>query len=155
MLTSLIVYLMPYKTGAWGVQAKERDKMRREYFKEYFKTHGRQPPKVFRPGYYGELLAMDKLPGSKHVGASTHDLEWSGKKIEVKTAKRLLEKTRRYCFNIKTQKGKTDYFVFIILGSNNELVSIHLIPDREIVSRTNFYLYPNGHKYDKYRIKLG
>lgn len=147
---------MPYKTGSWGPEAKAASKKRLEYFKAYSRMHG-PPRKVFKLGRFGELLAMKKMNGAKLVNQSTHDLEWNGQKIEVKTSMIPDNHRRnpRYKFSLTTQLGKTDFFFILILDPiTKELQHAYLIPDKAITSKVGIGITPGYSKYERYRLKL-
>jgi hypothetical protein len=147
---------MPYETGYWGEQAKERSKRRLAYFRTYHRKNA-PPPKYFRLGEFGELLAQRKMYGSKLVNQTSHDLEWNGQRIEVKTSQSP-SMGNRYLFDISIQKreGKTDYFLVLMLEERTkELRHAYLIPDKAITAKTHLRISPEGRsKYNYYRLRL-
>jgi hypothetical protein len=109
---------MPYTDGVWGLKAKERFQKRKEsgYWRErYFKKH----PDSFYVnsekcslGKSGEVEAQCLFNGSKMVRKNGQaDLDFYGKKIEVKTSSLLKRKERpnskagHWKFFVKTQHG--------------------------------------------------
>jgi hypothetical protein len=145
---------MPYNTGTWGIKQKARSKRRLEYFKSYRQAHG-PPKKVFRLGYFGELLAQGKMNGSKLVNQTSHDLEWNGQRVEVKTS--ATDENGYYRFDIRIQKrdGNTDFFFILILdGMTKDLRHAYLIPNKAINAKVCLNIKPGTSKYERYRICL-
>lgn len=144
---------MPYKTGYWGEQAKERSKRRKEYFRAY--SHNKAP-KIFRLGEFGEILARSKMNGSKRADKTSHDLKWNGQRIEVKTSQTPYRE-KFYKFDIRIQKrvGKTDFFFILILDEHTrELRHAYLIPNKAISSKVTLSISPLQSQYEKYRLCL-
>jgi len=145
---------MPYKTGYWGEQAKERGKRRLAYFRAYHRLH--KPPKtVFRLGEFGELLAQSKMNGSQLVNQSSYDLIWNGQRIEVKTS--MAETEGKHMFDIRIQKreGKTDFFFCLILDEHTkELRHAYLIPSKAISAKITLSLTPGRSKYERWKLWL-
>jgi hypothetical protein len=145
---------MPYKTGYWGPQAKERSKQRRAYFKEYYRSKG-HPPKVFRLGQFGELLAQRKLRGSTLTNQTGYDLIWNGQRIEVKTSAKAIQ--GRHLFDIRIQKetGKNDfYFILILDEQTKDLRHAYLIPNKAISTKVTLAITPGKSRYESYRLNL-
>jgi hypothetical protein len=150
---------MPYQTGEWGQQQKERSKRRLAYFKAYHRLHG-PPQKVFRLGHFGELLAQQKLSGSTLVNRTGHDLIWNGQRIEVKTSQMPSADKNGNChhsFDIRIQKRENhaDFFLALILDEHTrELRHAYLIPAKAVTANITLNIYPGRSKYDRFRLRL-
>lgn len=170
-----------YKTGGWGDQAKAYYKKRLEsgYYKERDrKRYAKQKALGIKPkyayeshgtslGYKGEELGLKVLANSKRIHRPS-DLEWHGKRVEVKTAikqhgnfiqwttKELMKSSSyRWKFLLKRQRGKVDLFLLICENADKEVEHILLIPDKDLkinnlsISEGSIYK-----KYSKYRLSL-
>lgn len=147
---------MPYKTGSWGKQAKERSKRRRVYFRKYakrkYKSYRRPDISSARGlGIFGEDLGLKILDNSKLKFNVNYDLIWKGKKIEVKTAKPTKHRCKRkgkkdvyihyaWKFNIKKQSGEADYFLFICVDRGGIVKRIYLIPSEGVKNKNTISL---------------
>src|SRR3990167_2875077 len=119
---------MPYKTGVWGIQAKERGFRKRKYYRErarriygyknFLSFSGEQE--------VSKALNIDKLP--KNSGA---DFKYEGKLIDVKTAI-FRQKWGHWQFQLREQKGKIDYFLCLAKDKDFKTIYIFLVPDKEI-----------------------
>jgi hypothetical protein len=107
---------MPYKTGSWGIQAKERNRRRRKGSTSI--------------GYIGELQAEKLLLTSKLPNYCKADFKYKGKFVDVKTS--LPDKRGYWKFNLYKQKGKIDYFLIICKNKDKRTEYIFLIPDKEL-----------------------
>lgn len=150
----LVYEYMPFKTGYWGEQARERNKKRLAYFREYHRKNA-PPPKYFRLGEFGELLAQRKLNGSKLVNQSGYDLLWNGQRIEVKTSRSREKNGHAFDIRIQKREGKTDFFLALMLEEHTkELRHAYLIPDKAITAKVCLRINPGRSKYEQYRIRL-
>lgn len=151
----LVYGYMPFKTGYWGEQAKERNKKRLAYFRAYHQKNS-PPPKVFRLGEYGELLAQKKLNGSKLVNKTGYDLIWNEQRIEVKTSSSPDENNRyRFDIRIQTQIKKADFYLILILEKTTKaLKHAYLIPAKTITAKVNLNLLPGQSRYERFRLNL-
>ena len=114
------------------------------------------PPKVFRLGEFGELLAQRKMSGSKLDNKTSHDLLWNKQQIEVKTSQ-TQSPNSRYYFDIRIQKreGNTDFFFILILDEHTrELRHAYLIPNKAITAQVTLNICPGRSKYERYRLQL-
>jgi hypothetical protein len=149
---------MTWKSGNWGKEAKERSKKRLNYFKEYsktyFLTHKRKYQRKFNGlGSKGELIALSILKGSQLIRNSNFDLLWKGKKIEVKIAN--FNKRKRWEFNTRRQKNKTDFFLLICIAKDKKyLEKIYFIPDKKF-NNLNICIFKKTIKYKKFEIRSG
>lgn len=148
---------MPY---ADPIKQKEYDlkryPFRKKYWKEYRKEH-KYKSKGQSLGYKGEEIALKLLVGSKRIYHPS-DLEWVGKKIEVKTSIRYLQPgknttTYRWKFYLK-QKGKVDLFFLICEDETEKVKYIFLIPDKDINVRNLSIPESKISKYSKYLLTL-
>ena len=145
---------MPYKSGAWGEDAKERAKRRRDYFREWMRNNRNS---VEGLGYLGELEGLELLVGSERK-TSGIDLEFNGKKIEVKTSSlRYCRHRQRYWgFKVLPQIGKCDFFLFLCKGEESDTKYIILIPSNEIKAKTQVRIAEAAiRKYEKYFVSRG
>lgn len=133
---------MPFKTGSWGPQAKERSKKRLAYFKAERAGDKRECTKW-------EKIAA-RLLGAERVGQPT-DLKWKKLNVDVKTS-HLLE-GKRYYFYLKSQMMSADLFFCICLDDSGEAEKIYLIPRHAIRSKTAISLKRNSDRFSKYLFK--
>lgn len=156
-ISHMLVYgYMPYKTGYWGEQAKERSKRRREYFSDYQKNKD-NPKKVFRLGEFGEALAIKTFTGAKLENRTGYDMIWKNKKIEVKTSEKGdAYNNHRFDIRIQKKENKADYFLTLILDEHTkELQSAYLIPNKAINARVTLCISQNGRsKYESYKLRI-
>lgn len=126
---------MPY---ADPIKQKDYDKRRYperlKYWREYHRKNSTSKGNSL--GYNGEELALKVLVGSKRIYHPS-DLEWTGKKVEVKTSIKYLlpgqhTKTYRWKFYLKRQIEKVDLFFLICEDKNKKVEYIFLIPNSEI-----------------------
>jgi hypothetical protein len=128
---------MPYKTGSWGIQAKERSRRRRKG----------------GLGYIGEIEAESILLTNKLPNHSGADFRYKGKLVDVKTS--LPDKRGYWKFNLYKQKGKIDYFLFICKNRDKKTEYIFLIPNSKL-KRNNLCIHINKTKgYLKYLMRGG
>ena len=159
---------MTYKSGSWGDKAKARSKSRITYFSEYRKLHPQNnhySSYGTSLGYGGELLAQTILKGSKRIHRPS-DLQWEGKLVEVKTAKkqllsnkniqgtRISGNTYRWKFLLTKQKGKVDLFFLICKDINDNVQYILLIPDKDLRFNNLSITEHTIRKYSKYILTL-
>lgn len=143
---------MVYKTGTYGIQAKERYERRKTEGKCGYKNKNGL-------GYQGEKEAGKIMPGCKRLGhKEIVDYEWKGKLVEVKTAKitkRGRSKNGRWNFLLYKQKGKCDYFMIICRDENNKTEHMFLIPDKDLFSNNLTFSRLTVSKYAKYSFEGG
>ena len=139
---------MTYKTGSWGNQAKERSKRRRKYFLDYIDKKGAHRGL----GYLGELEATIILKGSSRNYKGI-DLDWNGKKIDVKTSS-FHDWYSRWTFWLKKQRGKCDYFLLLCKDLNGKTLFIFLIPDKEIQENSLIIKKSELSLFEKYAVKV-
>src|SRR5665648_62168 len=137
---------MPFKSGSWGVQGRERSIRRREYFKNYA-IRNRNHDGIPGLGSLGESLALDLLKNSVKRNTASYDLVWNGKKVEVKTSRPTKNRdgTFRdgYKFNIRlNQKENSDYIVLLCLSHQNYLLDAYCIPSHllQMTSSSSYFL---------------
>ncbi len=150
---------MPYKTGNWGEQAKERYKRRLEYFKEYQLARKGLQRAYLSIGYIGEKEALVILKGAKKLSQKV-DLEWNGQKVDVKTSSLHLFSHHNkhhwegWTFWLKKQRELCDFFLLICKDINKNNSHLFLIPEKEIhkdsftISKSKISLF------EKYRLKV-
>jgi len=144
---------MPYKTGSWGKQAKDRYKKRQlsgELKKRSLDYYHKNKKGEYSIGYIGELEAKNILHTKKIDKKFGYDFVWKNKKIDVKTS--IIKKhpkwnTNYWKFLLYHQKGKVDYFLIICKDVGKKTKYIFLIPDKDL---PNNNLVINIHKVNKY-----
>jgi hypothetical protein len=125
------------------------------YDKKYWEEHKLK----YRPNYgkskrfenwkFGEEVqnkSLQFLKGASNIN-SFYDLDWNGKKIDVKAAhlRNGLRGNRKWTFDLR-QKGKVDYFL-IFCYEGDFLKYQFLIPNEELKIR---YLTISKSRIDKY-----
>lgn len=157
---------MPYSDPE---KQKEYDRLRslkrRAYFREYKREHPQ--PYVYKSNkstykykatsmaYKGEVLALKVLVGSKKINRPC-DLDWKGKLVDVKTAKPTKTTNGgivRWKFLLTKQKQVADLFLLICKGSDDKVIGIYLIPNKDI-KHNNLSFSLNSTKYSKYLLSL-
>ena len=144
---------MPYKDP---IKEKERSLKRREYFKLYRRSHPQTADRWNSLGYKGEEFTLSKLTGSIRIYRPS-DLEWNGKKVEVKTAiKQLIPNSTkfRWKYFLKKQLRKVDLFFIICEDKNKKVEYIFLIPDNEIHVNNFTISEKNIQKYARFLLEL-
>jgi hypothetical protein len=127
---------MPYKTGTWGEQAKERSNRRLEYFRRYDRRKsgdGRgKSREYYSIGKKGELEIEKLLTGCRRKRLKEiYDYDWDGKKIDVKTGV-FSAKRKGWKFLLYKQKGKVDYFLIVCKDIEEKTIYIFMIPDKQL-----------------------
>lgn len=132
------------------------------YFRDRYERKRPSNPSL---GYLGEELAIKTLVNSKRIHRPS-DLEWEGKRVEVKTAikqhghfvqwttkKTTESKTYRWKFFLK-QLRQVDLYFIICQDKDKRVEHIFLIPDKEL-NKKNLSISENRiNKYSKYRLSL-
>ena len=142
---------MPYKTGTWGIQAKERHKRRLEYFR--IRSMSNRIHGGISLGYKGEMEARSIFKEDKLPNKSGADFKVKGKLIDVKTA--IPTKTKygwRWKFLLYSQKGIVDYFLIICKDKDRKTKYMFLIPDKEIKVNNLSITEKTAKRYRKYTI---
>lgn len=156
--TALICFnYMPWKTGAWGEQEKERSKRRREYFRVYHLKG--KPLRVptgcsVDIGRLGEVVGARVFPGANKRGYASHwDLEWKGKKVEVKTSVLGLHGNAqpRWFFFVGSQVGKVDCFLFVCLDEQQVVRRLYLLPG-DLIRTRNISITERSNRWPEYPI---
>ena len=139
---------MPYKTGSWGIQARERNRKRLKYFRDKKRLSNHKEGL----GFNGEMEAQKILKEDKLPNHTGYDFQYKGKSIDVKTD---IFYKRRYGwqFDCSRQKGKVDYFMLIAKNTNNKTQYIFVIPDKDFATKTIYISLKNIYKYMKYMWK--
>lgn len=155
---------MPYKTGDWGEQAKERSSRRKEYFKNRIRAivkiekHKKEEDETGL-GAYGERLALKILQGSTLERKSGYDILWKNKKIEVKISncqKQINTFIKKWFFNVQRQRNKTDYFLLILINKDKEnILKVFLMPNSDISGKSTLSISENQLSlYEKYMVEM-
>ncbi len=145
---------MPYKTGNWGEQAKERNKKRLEYFRKYSLVRTGHLESYISIGYMGEQEALIILEGSKKLSRKI-DLEWFGKLVDVKTSSfhnKLYWKGWK--FWLEKQRGLCDFFLLICKNMDGGNSHLFLIPEKEISKNCIMISINKLNLFEKYRLKV-
>ena len=145
---------MPYKTGSWGEQSKERNKRRLEYFRQYQLTRLGRPNTYIEIGHIGEQEALIILNGSKKLSRKV-DLEWNGKRIDVKTSS-FHKRTHwmGWYFWLKKQRGICDFYLLICKDMNKNNSHLFLIPEKEIDKNSLTISQTKINLFEKYQLKV-
>ena len=129
---------MPYKTGLWVPQAKERNK------KRFSKSIGK----------IGELEALKILGVNEKLDRySGADIKWNNKLVEVKTSM----PNRKYGywkFLLYKQKNKVDYFLTICKDIIGKTKYVFLIPDKKLPRNNLIITNSNLIKYKKFLLEV-
>ena len=150
-----MVYInyMPYKTGSWGEQAKERHKRRITYFRE---RRRRLDDVKNTLGFDGEQEAIKLFNTEKLPINSGADLQIKGNLIDVKTS--ILRKVHGslcWMFQISRQKKTSDYFLCIAKDENYKTMHILLIPNKDTGNKKNICIAKSRiGKYKRYFLKV-
>lgn len=120
---------------------------RTEYFREY-KRRKRKSVKIKENGSLGECLALILLKGSELVRKPTHDIEWKGLRVEVKTA---LPKESAWEFHSREkQLAGCDYFFLVCLNKISLPIKYYLVPQHAIKTKTIYISNYEGNQYARY-----
>lgn len=163
---------MPYKTGSWGIQAKNRAKRRRKYHRDRYYLKRAELIRTGKLdvtkniGSWGEIIA-EKLLGGKRAGKKKWDIDWHNKKVEVKTARPsknnrkyengiLIHYTEVWKFWIKTQLGIPDYYILICLNKDKKVMRIYFIPSEKIKNKSTIRIATSNRSknYLEYLLRL-
>ena len=141
---------MTYKTGSWGIQAKNRSAKRSKYFRERARKLSNYKEGL---GLSGEKEIEDRLALGDHLPRKAKfDYFWKNKKIDVKTSI-YNERIGRWTFTLDRQRGIVDYFICLCRSERGETKYIFLIPDKD-VTMDFLELRPRTiNKYFKYLMK--
>jgi hypothetical protein len=98
------------------------------------------------------------LVGSKRIYRPS-DLEWTGKKIEVKTSIKYLmpgpnNKTYRWKFYLRKQLRKVDLYFLVCQDKDKKVKYIFLIPDKEIKVQNLSIPESKINKYSRFLLTL-
>ena len=148
---------MPFKTGTWGEQAKERNKRRLVYFRNYTSKRLKRLGYEYKSiGYLGEVEALNIFFGSRKLEKKEPDLEWNSKKIEVKTSSFLKpgRSKGQWRFFVKKQRTKCDYFLLLCKDKNKITKYIFLIPDKNVFKDSITIAQYKMEKYERYLLKV-
>jgi hypothetical protein len=146
---------MPYKSGSWGEQAKERNSKRLDYFRHYTRTRYKRfwlTRKERSIGYLGEKEAMLILRGSQRLKKKEPDLLWGNKLIEVKTSS--FHKWKGWSFFVKNQRRKCDFFLLICKDENQKTSMIFLVPDTEVIKDSICMSVSKINEFEKFKLKV-
>lgn len=144
---------MTWQTGSWGKEGKARSKKRLDYFRDYTRKRNNGGIGI---GFVGEREALAELDGSQMMyrNECKYDIEWRGKKIDVKTS--MPSKDYGYWkFLLTRQKGIVDYFLIICKDANEKTRHMFLIPDKALMKNNLSLTKKNIHLFCKYEIKGG
>lgn len=149
---------MPYKDP---LKQKEYDKSRYSSRIQYWKNYRKLHPIKYNShgeslGYKGEELALKVLVGSKRIFRPS-DLEWKGKRVEVKTSiKYSMPDTKnfRWKFYLNRQVGKVDLFLLICEDKDKKVEYIFLIPEKEITVKNLSIAESKIYKYSRFLLSL-
>lgn len=146
---------MPYKSGTWGEQAKERSKGRLEYFKKSQLARLGHPRTYIGIGHIGEQEALIILRGSKKLLRKEVDLEWNGKKIDVKTSSFHNKPFwSGWTFWLKKQRGLCDFYLLICKDMNKNNSYLFLIPEKDISKDSLTISQTKINLFQKYQLKV-
>lgn len=132
--------------------------------KERLKAEGHKPNHdnknkntVHGIGRLGEMIALQVLEGSKDMNEEyiqhPYDIEWKGKKIDVKTSRIRRSRGRKtYSFNAKN-KSCTHYLT-VSLDDKLNVRRIMIIPKEEVSGKTIYYVEEKESKWDKYIMEV-
>lgn len=109
-------------------------------------------------GRYGERIALRLLKGSKDMNQITtaypYDIEWNGKRIDVKTSNRRKRKNGKIQYSFSTKNPDCDYYLLIALDDENYPVKILLVPRTAVKGVTVAFTYGTKSKWDKYIMEV-
>jgi hypothetical protein len=133
---------------------------RRKYFREYRRIN----PQIIHYKHHGtSIVYKGEVDGMRWLKAERNedrfiDLNWRGKKVEVKTSKPhpltyKNTKTKRWKFYLK-QKGIADLFLIICLDMSGSVYKVFLIPDKEMVAKNLTFTENSIKKYSKFLLTI-
>ncbi len=109
-------------------------------------------------GRYGEKLALQLLNNSKDMNEITihypYDIDWDGKKIDVKTSNRRFRPNGKIQYSFSTKNNNCDYFLLIALDDENFPIRFLLVPEKEVKGVTVAFTYGVESKWDKYKMEV-
>ncbi len=109
-------------------------------------------------GRYGERIALYLLKGSKDMNNITthypYDIEWNGKKIDVKTSNRRNRPNGKIQYSFSTKNNDCDYYLLIALDDENFPIRFLLVPRNEVTGVSIAFTYGTKSKWDKYVMEV-
>ncbi len=132
--------------------------------KERLKTEGHNPNHDNKGkntshgiGRLGERVALQILDGSKDMNKEhiqhPYDIEWNGKKIDVKTSRVRESRGRKtYSFNVKNKN--CTYYLTVSLDDNLNVKRVMLIPTEEVIGTSIYYVEEKESKWDEYIMEV-
>lgn len=93
----------------------------------YYSNNMIVPKSKFYLGVFGEKLVHKSLEGSIWMrntntgGRDSHDIEWNGIKIEVKTSRRMMSTRDGFVTQFSVLSSDAKIFVFLVIGNRGEI----------------------------------
>ena len=109
-------------------------------------------------GRYGEKIALYLLKGSKDMNEITiqypYDIEWKGKKIDVKTSNRRLRPKGQVQYSFTARNKDCDYYLLIALDDFNYPIKLLFVPKTEVSGVSVSFTNGKESKWDKYKLEV-
>lgn len=109
-------------------------------------------------GRYGERLALSLLKDSKDMNAifinHPFDIEWEGKKIDVKVSRPRKRKRGQDQYSFSTKNNDCDYFLLIALDTDDNPRRLFLIPRKDITGKSVAFPYDFNSKWNIYKMEV-
>lgn len=109
-------------------------------------------------GRYGERIALQLLKDSKDMNEITthypYDIDWNGKRIDVKTSNRRFRPNGKIQYSFSTKNNDCDYYLLIALDDENFPIRFLLVPREEVNGVTVSFTYGTESKWNKFEMEV-
>lgn len=109
-------------------------------------------------GRYGERIALNLLKRSIDMNKITthypYDIEWQGKKIDVKTSNKRKRQNGKIQYSFTARNNDCSHFLLIALDDNNYPIKLLLVPNEEVTGVTVSFTVGTESKWDKFEMEV-
>lgn len=109
-------------------------------------------------GRYGEQIALLLLENSMDMNEENihapYDIEWRGKKIDVKTSKIRFSERRSDYYSFSTKNKECTHYLLIALGEDLIPVKALLVPTTEVTLKNISFTTDNLSKWDDFSLSI-